>query len=161
MTTDSPTSLRDRRGSRPRTTSTHPHVQLEQNAPPVLQERLWARVLELPGVHEGPSGISLPDSRAAHLDATAALGPPDAFLQGHEFAHRHPTRDGSLHVALPSPLAREIADRGWGEAHPLAATGELPDTYVMLYGPRDDADLDVVWALLRRSYAFATGTDEL
>jgi hypothetical protein len=33
----------------------------------------------------------------------------------------------------------------------------LPPTLVMVYGPRDDAELDVVAGFVERSYAYARG----
>ena len=58
-----------RAGPRPRTTPTNPHTQLEQNAPPHLQEKLFAIAQSLPGVVVGPSGVSVPGARAFHLPA--------------------------------------------------------------------------------------------
>ncbi|MEU4549032.1 hypothetical protein [Nonomuraea dietziae] len=34
----------------------------------------------------------------------------------------------------------------------------LPPTIVMVYGPRDREELEVVWSLVQTSYAYATGT---
>jgi hypothetical protein len=33
----------------------------------------------------------------------------------------------------------------------------VPATLVMIYGPRDEAELETVWELLQASYAFARG----
>jgi hypothetical protein len=42
-------------------------------------------------------------------------GPDDAFLvpSAGEFAHMHPDNDGSLHLALPMPLATDVIAKGW------------------------------------------------
>src|SRR6185436_4545837 len=89
-----------RAGARPRTTATNPHTQLDQNAPPALQEELFARVLALPNVVPGPSHVSVPGARAFHLPACRQ--PAEAgFMVEREFAHLHPADDGSLHMALP------------------------------------------------------------
>ena len=45
-------------GSRPRTTPTNPHTQLEQNPQPEMVEELAQRDFTLPGVEERPSAIS-------------------------------------------------------------------------------------------------------
>jgi hypothetical protein len=45
-------------GSRPRTTPTNPHTQLEQNPQPEMVEELAQRIFTLPGVEERPSAIS-------------------------------------------------------------------------------------------------------
>jgi hypothetical protein len=89
-----------RRGTKPRTTSTNPHTQLDQNAPVDLQEAVFAHVSALPGVRVGASHVSVPGARAFHLDDTGNRE-ADAFMVEREFAHLHPASDGSLHAALP------------------------------------------------------------
>lgn len=109
----------------------------------------------LEGVTVGRSGVSLPQTRALHLDPSLALGPSEAFMVGTEFAHLHGEFDGSLHMMLPRALAAEAIERGWAEFHPLAQMGQAPPTLVMVYGPRDEGELETVWQLLAASYDFA------
>lgn len=134
-----------------------PHQQLSQTAPEELQEKLWGRMTGLSGVHAGRSGVSLPESRALHLDPPLARGPKEAFMVGTEFAHIHGPTDGSLHAMLPLDLVETVVARGWGELHPAARMGLAPQTTVMLYGPRDDGELETIWQLVKSSYAFARG----
>ena len=58
-------------------------------------------------------------------------------------------------------LAPDVVDaviaNGWAERHPLAGRQGLPTNIVMVFGPRDDAELAVVEALLRASHAHALG----
>jgi len=56
-----------RAGPRPRTTTTNPHTQLDQNAPPDLQERVFEIGRSLFGVAVRPSRVSVPGARAFHL----------------------------------------------------------------------------------------------
>jgi phospholipase/carboxylesterase len=56
-----------RAGSRPRTTPTNPHSQLDQNAPKDLQEKIFALAQALSGVVVGPSLVSVPRARTFHL----------------------------------------------------------------------------------------------
>ena len=86
------------------------------------------------------------------------MGPLDAFLvpRAGEFAHLHPEYDGSLHLALPPDQARDVVAKGWGVTHPLAGI-RLARGMVMIYGPRDQAELDVVTAIVSTSHAYATG----
>lgn len=112
-------------------------------------------MVHLEGVQPGPSGISAPSSRAVHLDPAFARGPRDAFLVGTEFGHLHGDGSGSLHVALPEPRGAEAIAKGWGETHPAARMGIAPPTLVMLYGPRTDGELAIVWQLVEESYAYA------
>jgi hypothetical protein len=154
-TTNKPLDLPTRSGPRPRTGPAIPHQQLDQTAPASLQDQLWRRMVGLDGVRAGRSGVSLPQTRALHLNPELALGPADAFLHGVEFAHLHGTSDGSLHVALPSDVAVQANAKGWAEFHPLARRGMIPATHVMIYGPRDEAELETVWHLVEISYAYA------
>jgi hypothetical protein len=133
-----PLELPQRAGSRPRTTPTNPHTQLDQQpADPRLAEELARRALVLaPGEPAGPA---------------------EAFLIGREFAHLHPAPDHSAHAMLPPEVVREAVDAGWAEPHPVARMGLIPETAVMLYAPRDDDELAVVETLIRASRQFAGG----
>jgi phospholipase/carboxylesterase len=144
-----------RAGPRPRTTPTNPHTQLDQNAPAVLQERVFEIGRSLSGVAVGPSLVSVPGARAFHLPGCghAAHG---AFMIQCEFAHLHPPRDGSLHMTLPPEIVEKVVDNGWAELHPLAGSHGLPGNIVMVYGPRDEGELAVVADLLRASHSLAT-----
>ena len=153
-----PLDLPQRAGSRPRTTPTNPHTQLDQQpANPRLAEELARRVFALPGVVEQPSGISVPGARALVLAPDEPAGPPEAFLIGREFAHLHPAPDHSAHAMLPPEVVREAIDAGWAELHPVALRGLIPETAVMLYAPRDDDELALVETLIGASRQFAGG----
>jgi hypothetical protein len=145
-----------RRGPKPETTrptraERKPHKQLTQNAPGDLQEELFNRVRRLPDVSIGDSLVSVPGARAFHLRDESARGPREAFQAGREFAHLHPSDDGSLHVTLPPDLYDEVLAKGWGEPHPLSGT-------MLVWGPRDADELEVVWSIVKASYAYANGT---
>lgn len=151
-------SLPQRSGPRPATTPTNPHTQLDQQpAGSTIRERLAQRIFSLPDVEERPTRISVPGARALWLRDGVPAGPPDAFMIEREFAHLHPGPDQSLHAALPPDLAQAAIDRGWAELHPVARMGLIPPTTVMLYAPRDDEELDVVYGLVVASYRFAGG----
>ena len=93
--------------------------------------------------------LSLPDGYAK--------GPPDAFIDDHEFCHIHPPPHGSLHLILPRRIG-EVADRlGWAETHAIAKVGMLPDTIMLAYAPRNEQELEVVLFLVTASYEFARG----
>jgi Family of unknown function (DUF5519) len=145
-----------RSGDRPRTTPTNPHTQLDQQ-PTDLRwvAELGDRVFALPGVVEEPSRISVPGARALVLAPGEPLGPPEAFLIDREFAHLHPAPDHSLHAMLPTETVAEAVAAGWAEPHPVALRGLIPPTAVMLYAPRDEAELEVIEGLVRASHAFA------
>jgi phospholipase/carboxylesterase len=146
-----------RPGPRPLTTPTNPHTQLDQIAPVALQEQVFSRARDLPGVVVGASHVSVPGARAFHLPGCGDPV-PGGFMIAQEFAHVHPARDGSLHMALPPKIVDAVIENGWAERHPLAGKHGLPNNIVMVYGPRDDAELEIVVALVRASYAGACKT---
>jgi hypothetical protein len=76
-----------------------------------------------------------------------------------EFAHLHPGGDQSLHLTLPPALAQEAIDSGWAELHPVARMGYIPATTVMVYAPRDEDELEVVYGLVQASYRYAGGSE--
>lgn len=146
------TPLPKRWGPHPRTTSSNPHTQLDQQpTDPSIREQLAARLFSLPGVVERPSAISVPGARALTLRDP---GPRSSmFMIGSEFAHLHPAPDFSLHTALPQELVREAIEAGWAELHPIARLGLIPETIVMLYAPRTESELDVVTGLVIAAHA--------
>ncbi len=75
-----------------------------------------------------------------------------------EFGHFHPW-DGSLHIALLPDVAREAVAAGWAEVHPVARAGTAPEHFVMLYGSRDEGEIDVVFGLVLAAYRYAGGRD--
>lgn len=149
--------LPGRHGEPPEVSVTTPQQQLSQNAPAELQEKLFARIVQLDGVTTAPSAVSVPGARAFVLGPGDARGPREAFLVPElgEFAHLHPRVDGSLHLALPLALARDALVKGWAAAHPLAGLRLAPGT-VMIFGPRDALELDVITAITHASHAYAT-----
>jgi phospholipase/carboxylesterase len=148
--------LPTRAGPFPKTSTNTPQEQLTQQAPPELQERLFTRLLTLTGVGTRDSAISVPGARALVLRKPG--GPAEAFLvpQVGEFAHLHPPYDGSLHLALPPALAADALAKGWSVAHPLAGLRVTPGM-VMVFGPRDDDEVEVVAAIVATSHAWANG----
>lgn len=153
----SPLALPRRSGVRPRTTDTNPHSQLDQNPPASIFDALCARLFALPGVMARPSAISVPGARALCILPEEANGPREAFMISTEFAHVHPMPDGSLHAALPPDLADEVIAREWGEPHPMAKRGLIPANVCMVYGPRDEKEIEVVVRLAAATLRFARG----
>jgi phospholipase/carboxylesterase len=148
--------LSDRRGPMPTVSWDIPQQQLSDTAPVDLQERLLAFARELPGVSVAESRISVPGAQAFTL--TEPSGEDEAFLVPSvgEFAHLHPSYDGSLHLALPAELAADLVTRGWGRMHPWAGT-RLSPGFAMVYGPRDEVELGTVQSIVAASHAYATG----
>ncbi|MGW7485585.1 luciferase domain-containing protein [Streptomyces sp. NPDC054786] len=148
-------ALPERAGDRPETGPEVPHLQLTQTSPPRTREELrqWMATV-LPGITTGHSEISAPSTWAVFLKDSAAA--PGALLfpprRNAEFAHLH--ADGSLHLALDPADHAEFLASGWGEKHPLY---DLGINVVMLYAPRDQAELAVAKKVVAASYRYATG----
>ena len=146
-----------RPGDPPRTTPDDPHRQLTQIAPVEMQEALVERGRLLSGTFVAPSLISMPGSRGFVLDDSTPTPVSEVFMIGREYAHIHPSYDGSLHMIVPPHLVRQVVERGWGEQHPVARMGLIPMNTLMVYGPRDPGELDLVFMLLKASWSNARG----
>ncbi|WUH98729.1 DUF5519 family protein [Spirillospora sp. NBC_00431] len=148
-------NLPARTGHRPETGPSVPHVQLSQNSPGHLSERLKQWMTDhLEGAVIRPSEISEPGSLAFFLND--ALPPSGAVLLpprlNAEFVHVHP--DGSLHLALSQNDQQHLIAKNWGERHPLYSP---TINVVMLYGPRTDDELEITKTVVKASYHYATG----
>lgn len=148
-------ALPSRKGPKPETTSRLPHSQLTQHGPDDVIVKLHEWCFSLPQVNEEDSAISVPGSRALVMHDGVACNHA-AFMIGREFAHIHPHPDsGSMHVQLAADDARAVIAAGWGERHYLVEQGRLPEGLVMVFSPRDEAELEAVKTIVRRSYDFA------
>ena len=78
-----------------------------------------------------------------------------------EIAHTH--AEGSTHMIFSLPDALRVVQNGWGERHRLSGSrgAAVPLTYLIVYAPRDDAELLVWKALALASARFCVGGAEL
>jgi hypothetical protein len=153
---ESESALPQRSGPRPRTTSWAPHIQQDQNAPPEMQAALARRVFALADIEERPGTVAHPAERAIWLGDDVPVASSDAFLGNREIGHFHPW-DGSLHIVLSFELAEEAVAAGWAEVHPVALAGHAPKNRVMLYGPRDEDEVEVLFGLIAAAVRRAGG----
>ncbi|WP_327355114.1 luciferase domain-containing protein [Streptomyces sp. NBC_01304] len=145
------TTLPARKGTRPATTGREiPHDQLEDFSPPEVRAGLVARAKQLPGVYVSPSLVSEPSSMALRLAREDRRF--EAFLHPSvdEFGHIH--RSGFMHLTVPVTSLEALTDLGWIEPHPITRRPEFPNSIVMLYAPRDLAELEVAATIMRASY---------
>ena len=149
-----------REGPPPFTPDGVPHQQHSQNAPMEMQNALMASIVVLPGVFVVATQFSLAGSQGWRLEGDFAQGPDDAFIttDTREFGHLHQPLDGSMHMLLPSAFSAAALEKDWGIIHPLSASisGENTD-YVMIYGPRDENELQTIWTIAQISYYYARG----
>ncbi|WP_218589945.1 luciferase domain-containing protein [Pseudonocardia oceani] len=147
-----------RPGPPPEAATTVPQHQLTQNAPVERQEELWKRLSALDAVTTAPATVGVAGTRSLLLDRATATGPDTAYLLPDvgEFAHLHPDPDGSVHVALPDELAYDAIAKGWAVPHPLAGV-RVGSGMVLVPGPRDDAEVDVVAGIVEAARRHAAG----
>lgn len=149
-------NLPQREGPKPETTSRLPHSQVTQHGPDHIIDKLHGWCFSLPSVANEESGISVPGARALVLHQGKDCN-HEAFMCGREFAHIHPHPDnGSMHLKLNAEDAQAVIDTGWGESHYLVTQGHYPMGLVMVFSPRDEAELETVKTIVTRSYEYAT-----
>jgi phospholipase/carboxylesterase len=147
-----------RRGPRPRTQRTFPHQQLDQWPATELIQIIGEWSLRLPHVRSKESRLAAPETLALWLPDEMARGPREAFIDGHEFSHLHPSPEGSIHLTLPHRLRAHAIALGWAEHHPGVEVGIVKETLVMVYGPRTEEEVWCVLRLVSASYQFAQGS---
>lgn len=117
---------------------------------------MWVRLVALPDVTTAPTRVGIAGTRALLVNRDRATGPDSAFLlpDDGEFAHVHPEADGSLHVVLPDALAYDALTKGWAAAHPLAGV-RLSPGMVLIYGPRDPTEVEIVAGIVEAAHHHA------
>ena len=150
-------ALPARVGARPRTCMALPHVQLDQWPPPEIAKRLVEMAVNIPGVRPKESRMAFPSSLALCLKDDVANGPPESFIDNHEFCLLHCLPEAGVHLTLPGGIRERVVELGWAEQHPGARAGIIPETVAMLYAPRDAEELDIAFQLICISSRFAKG----
>lgn len=85
-----------------------------------------------------------------------------------EIAHIHAGKDGSNHFVLHPKDCAEVIEKGWGQRHAFSGADilkrvlgfSLPVNYVLVYAPRDDAEVEVALMILRASIRYMTASQE-
>ncbi|KAF7366807.1 hypothetical protein MSAN_00939000 [Mycena sanguinolenta] len=97
-----------------------------------------------------PAMVIHPDIPSPHKEAIQGL---------REIGHIHPI-DHSMHVILSPADSKTAIDLGWAERHPLGGVSRfsVPNSYLMVYAPRDEEELDVVERILVASIGYMTGS---
>ncbi|MDN5893358.1 MAG: DUF5519 family protein [Nocardioides sp.] len=150
--------LPTRRGGRPRVTWSIPQQQISDQSIIEFQDELFERVSGLEGVKVNGSAFSVPGTRGLALAGPAGRSGALLDEESGEFAHFHPWYDGSLHLALPPDLAADAIAKGWAQPH-MWAGSRFADGFVLVYGPRDSAEVDLVAAIVEASHAYASGAE--
>jgi Family of unknown function (DUF5519) len=147
-------SILTRVGERPETSTEGPHRQVTERSSPAIWGQLIWRAFALPHVVEHFSSVSPASSRALLFDDLREVLVPETSLAPDgplEPVHIHGVFDTSIHLCLPRDRAAAACALGWGEPHQYADYG----TEIMIYGPRDEAELDVVIGFIEESLGTA------
>ena len=150
-------TISHRRGEAPEIGETIPQLQFSDLSPEDIRTKLWDWAFtNFDDVTEEDTRISVPSTRAMWLDPKVAAAHDDAFMPppgSREFCHMH--LDGSIHAVVANDVEDEIIRKNWGKRHPLYHSHGVKE--VIVYAPRDDVELDVLKAIVKKSYEYATG----
>lgn len=161
-------TLPRREGERPEVGDIVPHRQMSQRP----GEAMRGRIEDVVDGVRGRFGGCLEVRRSGYERHNEALFvasrvlegggnalPEEARLGKGEVAHVHP--ELSVHMYLSPADARGVIERGWGERHRLTTRAGrwigLGRTWIMIYAPRDEGELEVLRGLLTESVQWMTG----
>jgi hypothetical protein len=86
-----------------------------------------------------------------------------------EISHIHAGKDGSIHVILNPRDCETVLNKGWGERHALSGAESfkrmsgytIPINYVLIYAPRNEAEIETAMTIVKTSVRFMTGAHDL
>ncbi|KAK2610697.1 hypothetical protein N8I77_004107 [Diaporthe amygdali] len=156
-----PQNLPYRPGPRPTVAGLAPQRQLNQHGSTAAFAALKDVMNRLSAAHAAKFGIAT-SCIEKHGFALFARHPVNVCGNG-EVCHIH-NSDRSMHMNLHPDDIAEVLGKGWGQRHPMAwgkgqetARGArawmmprspLPETFVLVYAPRDETDLRVVLKII-------------
>ena len=150
-------TLPQREGAPPKIGETIPQLQFSDLSPEDIRGKLWDWAFNsFDDVTEQDTRISVPTTRAMWLDEKVPVAHDDAFMPppgSREFCHMH--LDGSIHAVVDNAVEDEIIDKGWGKRHPLYTSHGVKE--VIVYAPRNEAEIEVLKSVVVKSYEYATG----
>ncbi|GKT46879.1 uncharacterized protein ColSpa_07060 [Colletotrichum spaethianum] len=166
--------LPQRKGGRAELGGIVPHRQLSQHAPERMREfiqNLFVNaVTQNPTLLESKLSLYERNNQAIFVSpqALASSTPPTASHTARgEISHHH--HDLSIHMYLSPADAKLAITKGWAERHRLslprgsllAGRFHLADSYLMIYGPRDEEEMEVLAVFLKNAIRFMTGRDNV
>ena len=148
-----------REGEHPDIGQEPPQLQFSDLGPEEVRLALKAWAFStFPNVTEQDTAISVPTSRALWLDERVTAAHEDAFMPtpgSREFCHLH--EDGSFHAVVDVPIEDEILKKQWGVRHMYYDRGVKE---MLVYAPRNDAELIVAKTIIAESYRYASGDND-
>ncbi|CEI70474.1 hypothetical protein FVEN_g1020 [Fusarium venenatum] len=148
-----------------------PHRQLSQHAPKRIRtiENLFNNAArQHPSILEVKKSLYERHHDALFVSQDLLQSEPDSLpkttiIARGELGHAHP--DLSVHLYLSPADARVIIEKGWAERHRLSVPETswvknkyaIASTYLMIYGPRDEKEMEILRIILQNSIRFMTG----
>ncbi|KIW16315.1 hypothetical protein PV08_06366 [Exophiala spinifera] len=169
-------ALPNRKGSRPLILGIAPQRQFSQNPEPGMNARITSLFTSL--VLRNPRSLqqsvsSLEKHNLALFVHPSLLSksenlPEVATVSRGELGHMH--GDASMHLYFSPADAKEIIEKGWAERHRCAREApwwlggrrnswKIGHTFLIVYAPRNEEELEVLQVLLRASARFMTGDE--
>ncbi|KAH5145869.1 hypothetical protein HBH70_045730 [Parastagonospora nodorum] len=157
-----PQKVPDRIGDRPALTHwTLPQRQVPGKITPAASMTLQDLMREFAStpayssyIKEGPSKTEGGTGSAIYVKPDVKSINPVAHKIFFEVAHVHPS-ENSLHVYVSPQDAKLVMNRGWGERFPV--TWLAPPSWIMVYAPRTEEEVEVVREIVRAAVCFAVG----
>jgi hypothetical protein len=143
-----------RKGGRPRTIIGPLHIQCNQQGERKYLNQLVQDVLSWHYIEPTPNSPNHRDRISIRLQATAATNDYSAFIHDTVFAEvllEAPT----IVMVLPLESAHRAIVKEWAEPHYLQSFELVPAGTVIVYTPRNRAELEVCYSLFFESYYFA------
>lgn len=153
-------SLPTRKGSRPCVQGVAPQRQKTQKSNETIYKNLVSR---LQALAEDPRNRLLERTSCFEKNSSGLFTSiPITRTCGGEICHAHPS-DGSMHLTLHPLDAKLMLESAWGERHPLARGGWcrrfVPKEFVLIYAPRDEAEVDEAMKIVAASIWWVSGID--
>jgi hypothetical protein len=140
-----------RTGRRPTTLCGPLHIQCAGHGDPKYLDQLVSDVLSWPHIEALPASADRPDTVPIRIEQGVAANESASFLSAREFA-RVMRGAPTIYLGLPLIWAHWAIVRGWAEPHYLGSFGLLPAGTVVVYTPRDLAELSVCYSLFSAAY---------
>jgi hypothetical protein len=153
-------TLPQRKGERPVVQGIAPQRQQTQKSNAAIYNKLVTR---LNALAEDPRNRLMERTSCFEKNSSGLFtSMPITRTCGGEICHAHPS-DGSMHLTLHPSDAKLMLEHGWGERHPLARGGWcrrfVPKEFVLIYAPRNDAEIDIVMRIVAASIWWVSGID--
>jgi len=105
-------------------------------------------------LNEGPGKTEGGTGSAIYVKRDVKSINPVAHKIFYEVAHVHPS-ENSLHVYVSPQDAKLVMKRGWGQRFPVSWLA--PPSWIMVYAPRTEEEVEVVREIVRAAVCFAVG----